>query len=178
MQLCSLIIVVIQKVLNYMVMILPLFENFMEVMKFKLIKQLLLFLSDPPSEVSIPSEEITTEIIEYTTLPPITTNIIETTTTTLMTTMTTTILTSPITTLALIKEEQIPDETTTTRNSSTQRWLQSYYTTTAPPIQVNYTDRSKLDLCDGFYDAITMYKGILFIFKGQVCVISLVLHFE
>ena len=35
-------------------------------------------------------------------------------------------------------------------------------------MKINYIDRSKFDLCDGFYDAITMYKGILFIFKGQV----------
>lgn len=33
---------------------------------------------------------------------------------------------------------------------------------------ISSIDLSTLDICDGFYDAITMYKGILFIFKGQV----------
>lgn len=57
-----------------------------------------------------------------------------------------------------------------TGKKPTEHWVQSFYQTrtTTEPTQVNYTDRSKLDLCDGFYDAITMYKGILFIFKGQV----------
>jgi hypothetical protein len=86
-----------------------------------------------------------------------------------------------MTTLALINEAQIHDETTkkttTTinssyrpQNSSTHHWLKSHHpTTTTEQIKINYIDRLKLDLCDGFYDAITMYKGILFIFKGQVC---------
>lgn len=86
----------------------------------------------------------------------------------------------------MINQAQIHDETTRTlptptrptttkiknyshriKNYSTHHWLQSYQTTTEQ-MKINYTDRSKLDLCDGFYDAITMYKGILFIFKGQV----------
>ena len=148
-----------------------------------------LFRLDPPSEVSIPSEDSTTDTILETTSEPITTtNIIETTSTTVMPTLTTTettITTSPTTTtttttLPLINEAQIHNEristTTTTKminysyrtkNSSTQHWLQSYHTSTER-VEIDYLDRSKLDLCDGFYDAITMYKGILFIFKGQV----------
>ena len=53
---------------------------------------------------------------------------------------------------------------------STSHWLHSYHETHSSTAKTNvsYADRSKLDLCDGFYDAITMYKGILFIFKGQV----------
>ncbi len=140
---------------------------------------------DPPSEVLVPSEEITTEIDNNTTFESITTSIIETTTTlmptvtTLMPTVTT-IATSPITTLALVNKAQIHDKATTTpkminyshrtKNLTTYHWLKSYHTTTER-VKVNYIDRSKLDLCDGFYDAITMYKGILFIFKGQVCVL-------
>ena len=53
---------------------------------------------------------------------------------------------------------------------STSHWLHSYHETRSSTAKTNvsYADRSKLDLCEGFYDAITMYKGILFIFKGQV----------
>lgn len=95
--------------------------------------------------------------------------------------------TSPITTLALIDQAQIHNELPTrrtpivrTRNRttnsqptvkpSTNHWLESYYQTrtSTERMSINYTDRAKLDLCEGFYDAITMYKGILFIFKGQV----------
>ena len=132
---------------------------------------------DPPSEVLTPAEsnsdEITTEIENYPTTEFLTTNIIETTTTTLMPTVTTietTTITNPITTLALINQAQMHDESTTknpSRFKTTHQWLKTSYTTTQK-IKINYTDRSKLDLCDGFYDAVTMYKGILFIFKGQV----------
>jgi hypothetical protein len=139
----------------------------------------------------MPSDEMTTEINDETTIESLTTNIIETTTTTLMPTLTTTettIPTRPITTLALINEAQIHNERTTTttkmmnysyrtKNLSTHHWLQSYHTKTTEQIKFNYFDRSKLDLCDGFYDAITMYKGILFIFKGQVCIFIRIINF-
>jgi len=67
-----------------------------------------------------------------------------------------------------------------TKNLSTHHWFQSYHTTrtTTEQIKINYIDRSKLDLCDGFYDAITMYKGILFIFKGQVCIFTFFLDLK
>lgn len=134
---------------------------------------------------------------DYTTLIPTTMNIIETTTAILTSTTTeTTTSITPITTLALIDNEKIQDvtttktiitmATTTTLNSSfetnyksitkspiqksTHYKLQSYVERHASTeqVKINYTDPSKLDLCDGYYDAITMYKGILFIFKGQV----------
>lgn len=135
---------------------------------------------------------------DYTTLIPTTMNIIETTTAILTSTTTeTTTSITPITTLALIDNEKIQDvtttktiitmaTTTTTLNSSfetnyksitkspiqksTHYKLQSYVERHASTeqVKINYTDPSKLDLCDGYYDAITMYKGILFIFKGQV----------
>jgi hypothetical protein len=54
-------------------------------------------------------------------------------------------------------------KSTGTRFQSIQSRLNS-----TEPMKINYVDRSTLDLCQGFYDAITMYKGILFIFKGQV----------
>jgi hypothetical protein len=140
----------------------------------------------------MPSDEMTTEINDETTIESLTTNTIETTTTTLMPTLTTTettIPTRPITTLALINEAQIHNERTTTtttkmmnysyrtKNLSTHHWLQSYHTKTTEQLKFNYFDRSKLDLCDGFYDAITMYKGILFIFKGQVCIFIRIINF-
>ena len=95
-----------------------------------------------------------------------------------------------LTTIVLMNEAQLQNELTTlkipmnrppnrsmnnpTLRKSTDHWYQSYYqttttTTSTESMKINYTDRSKLDLCEGFYDAITMYKGILFIFKGQVC---------
>ena len=150
---------------------------------------------DPPSEVLIPSEESTVEINDSTTIEPIRTTILETTTTTTiistLTTVTTTTTTassttitttttspSPTTSMLPLKQAQIHNErpstvkmlnhTSRTRNSSTQHWFPLYHPTTTEQIPINYSDGSKLDLCDGFYDAITMYKGTLFIFKGQV----------
>ncbi|CAF0923697.1 unnamed protein product [Rotaria sordida] len=147
---------------------------------------------DPPIEVIIPSsslnsDEITRTTNDYTTLQSTTTTtIIETTTTTLMSTLTTietTSSTNPITTLAITNQEKIYSEATTTIvalnhsyetkdqhiTKSTNHRFQSHFEnhTLTEQIKINYIDRSKLDLCDGFYDAITMYKGILFIFKGQ-----------
>lgn len=134
---------------------------------------------DPPTDVVYPNEEeeylnetLTTESLETTTM------LTTTATTTTITTMPTTTITSPQTTLALLNREQSSkrkssQHSSRIKNSSTNHWFQTQHKITIEPIQVNYTDRSKLDLCDGFYDAITMYKGILFIFKGQVRFVSL-----
>lgn len=128
-------------------------------------------ISDPPSEVSDPFEEENTT--ETTSSQLLTTQTIETTTTTTITTVTTTTSTSSQRTLAIIDEEPIlnkPFSTTRKMSHSPSRMKNSSTHQKIPTesIQINYTDRSKLDLCDGFYDAVTMYKGILFIFKGQV----------
>lgn len=130
---------------------------------------------DPPSEIAHPNEE---ENVNET----LTTEIVEMTTTTLPTTLTTTTTittttTHPPTTLALFNLEQSSTKPISTKkssqhssrikNSSTNHRFQTQHKMTTEQIHLNYTDQSKLDLCDGFYDAITMYKGILFIFKGQ-----------
>lgn len=129
-------------------------------------------------------EPMRTTAIDTTTttlIPTFTTVTTTTTSTTTVTTTTTTttimISTNPTTTFVPMRQAQIHNERITTakplnntyrsRNHSTQHWLKTSHSTTEQ-ILINYTDRSTLDICDGFYDAITMYKGILFIFKGQV----------
>ncbi|CAF3482658.1 unnamed protein product [Rotaria sp. Silwood1] len=138
---------------------------------------------------SQPTTTTTTNIVETTTT---TTTTVTTTLLPILTTIETTTSTYPITTLAVTNQEKIHYETITTTTTtivtvnnsyetkhrhitkspiakSTNHRLQSHLErhTSTEQIKINYTDRSKLDLCDGFYDAITMYKGILFIFKGQ-----------
>jgi hypothetical protein len=204
MQLCFHIIGDIPKVLNYMEMIFQLLGNFMEVTKIQINtnkNENLILVLDPPSELLVPSvtnsEEITSVSDDYTTKELTTASISTSTTveTTTTTTTTTTTSNSPITILTLTNKAQIQGETTTTYLNRTKNryvtnstptklsrhWLQSYHETrtSTEQIKVNYTDRTKLDLCDGYYDAITMYKGILFIFKGQVSCfgISIIISF-
>jgi len=116
---------------------------------------------------------------------PLTTTSIPTITTTITTTTRTTTTTTSTAVMMMMNEAQLQNEnrpskiplnrtrnrltTNPTGKKSTDQWIQSFYQTrtTTEPMKINYTDRSKLDLCEGFYDAITMYKGVLFIFKGQ-----------
>ncbi|CAF1198928.1 unnamed protein product, partial [Adineta ricciae] len=139
---------------------------------------------DPPSGIVTPEpDQISKESHDYTvtaetstiseiemtvtTLPPTTTTTATIPTTT---TLKTTISMSPVTTLTSLHVSFIPTTTTTTTT------IVQYPTTPVTPSeaeaskqqsQINSIDRSKLDLCDGYYDALTMYKGVLFIFKGQ-----------
>ncbi|CAF2521587.1 unnamed protein product [Rotaria sp. Silwood2] len=138
------------------------------------------------------SQPTTTNIVETTTIT--TTTLLPTLTTIETTTSTNPITTIAVTNQEKIHSETTTIITTTTTTTaaaivtvnnsyetkdrhitkspmpkSTNHRLQSHLErqTSTEQIKMNYTDRSKLDLCDGFYDAITMYKGILFIFKGQ-----------
>jgi hypothetical protein len=151
---------------------------------------------DPPTDVSIPSQsdsdELTTSVYLNLTdeCPSSLTSSMSSSSSSSTTMATVHVESSPPTrvmaTSPLINEVHMQDASTTVRSApsrtrsrstsqstlrkATDNWLQSYHQTrsSTEPMKVNYADRSKLDLCDGFYDAITMYKGILFIFKGQV----------
>jgi hypothetical protein len=124
--------------------------------------------SSPPSDLGRTAQE--SSDMTSTTTDELPTNFIETTTIrSTHTTTETTLVTSPITTVFSTTETStitpIYRYTTTLPISTSTR---SPPRISAQESRITPLDQSKLDLCDGFYDAITMYKGVLFIFKGQV----------